>query len=85
VLVFLGFYAAAALKKNFLIFFFAAALLPAIPLAPIRQFAATGGIELRYYLWALWGMCALAGFGFQETLGWLEKTLGEKYGAAGGA
>jgi len=64
VLVFLGVYAAFVLKKDRLLFFLAAALLPALPLAAIKQVPATGGIELRYYLWSLWALCALAGLGF---------------------
>lgn len=81
VLVFLGVYSAFTLKKFGLLVFLAAALLPALPLAAIKQVPATGGIELRYYLWSLWALCALAGFGFQETLVWLERAL--KAGAAG--
>ena len=73
VLVFLGGYAAFVLKKDRLLFFLAAALLPALPLAAIKQVPATGGIELRYYLWSLWALCALAGLGLQETLVWAES------------
>lgn len=72
VLVFLGVYAAFLFKKDRLLFFLAAGLLPALPLAAITQVPAAGGIELRYYLWPLWGLCALAGLGFQETLVWVE-------------
>ena len=72
VLVFLGVYAAFVLKKDRLLFFLAAALLPALPLAAIKQVPATGGIELRYYLWSLWALCALAGLGLQETMVWAE-------------
>ena len=75
VLVFLGTYAAFMLKKDGLLVFFAAAFLPVLALAPIRQVPATGGIELRYYLWALWGFCALAGLGFQEIMNWGEAQL----------
>ena len=85
VLVFLGVYAAFALKKDPLLFFLAAALLPALPLAAIRQVPATGGIELRYYLWALWALCALAGLGFQEILAWLETRVGAWAEAKGAA
>ena len=75
VLVFLGAYAAFVLKKDALLIFFAAAFLPVLALAPIKQVPATGGIELRYYLWSLWGFCALAGLGFQETMNWGETQL----------
>jgi hypothetical protein len=70
VLFFLGTYSAFAMKKYPLLIFFAAALLPALPLAAIKQIPFTGGIELRYYLWTLWALCALAGLGFQEILVW---------------
>lgn len=72
VLVFLGVYAAFARRHDRALFFLAAALLPALPLAAIEQIPATGGIELKYYLWTLWAMCALGGLGFQETLEWVE-------------
>ena len=75
VLVFLGIYAAFILKKDRLLFFLAAALLPVLPLAAIKQVPATGGIELRYYLWSLWALCALAGLGFHETLDWAEAGI----------
>lgn len=75
VFVFLGFYAAFALKKDRLLFFAAAALAPALPLAAINQVPATGGIELKYYLWTLWALCALAGLGFQEILNWTEDRV----------
>lgn len=75
VLVFLGVYAAFSLRKFGLLVFLVAALLPTLPLAAIKQVPATGGIELRYYLWVLWAFCALAGLGFQETLVWLERAL----------
>lgn len=68
VLFFLGFYFAFVLKKDALLVFFAAAFLPVLALAPVRQIPATGGIELRYYLSTLWGLAALAGLGFQEGL-----------------
>jgi len=74
VLVFLGCYAAFTLKKDRLLFFLAAAVLPVLPLAAITQVPATGGIELRYYLWALWALCALAGLGAHETLSWAEAS-----------
>ncbi len=77
VLVFLGLYAAAALGKERLLFFLAAGLLPVLPLASINQVPAAGGIELRYYLWSLWALCALAGLGFQETLAWVETGIKE--------
>ena len=73
VLVFRGGYWAFALKKDSLLVFFLAALVPVLPLAAIRQIPSTGGIELRYYLWTLWALCALAGLGLQETITWLEK------------
>ncbi|MBI5744984.1 MAG: glycosyltransferase family 39 protein [Elusimicrobia bacterium] len=75
VFIFLGVYAAFTLKNDGLLFFGAAALLPVLPLAGINQVPATGGLELRYYLWATWALCALAGFGFQEILVWLERRL----------
>jgi hypothetical protein len=85
-LAFLGAYAAFALKKDAPLVFLAAALLPVLPLAPIRQ-ASTGGIEPRYYLWTLWALCALAGLGLQETLAWSEARLLSKIAsdAAAGA
>lgn len=85
VLVFLGTYAAFALKKDPLLFFLAAALLPTLPLASIKQVPATGGIEFRYYLWAMWALCALAGLGFQEILAWIEVRIGAWAGARGAA
>jgi hypothetical protein len=75
VLVFLGVYAAFALKKEGLLVLLAAVLLPLLPLAAIKQVPATGGIELRYYLGALWVMCALAGLGLQEIMAWLETQI----------
>ncbi|MCM2266145.1 MAG: glycosyltransferase family 39 protein [Elusimicrobiales bacterium] len=75
VLIFLGVYAAVTLKKDPPLFFLAAALLPVLPLADIKQVPAAGGIELRYYLAAVWALFALAGLGFQEILAWLERTL----------
>lgn len=75
VLVFLGVYAAFTLRKDGLLFFLAAALLPVLPLATIKQVPAAGGIELRYYLWAAWALFALAGLGFQELLVLLERRL----------
>ena len=87
VLVFLGVYAAFALKKDPLLVFAGAALLPVLPLAAIAQVSVTGGIELRYYLATLWALCALAGLGLQETLTWAEGRLAgwavERAGAAG--
>ncbi|MDO8804479.1 MAG: hypothetical protein Q7R35_08605 [Elusimicrobiota bacterium] len=87
--VFLGVYAAFVFKKDRLLFFLAAALLPALPLAAIKQVPATGGIELRYYLCSLWALCALAGLGLQETLAWagggMEKWAAEKNAAFEGA
>lgn len=77
VLVFLGFYAAFILKKDALLVFSAAALLPVLALAPIGEIYASGGITLRYYLWAFWALCALAGLGFQEIVAWLETQLGD--------
>ena len=77
--VFLGIYAVFVLKKYELLFFFAAALLPALPLAAIKQVPATGGIELRYYLWAMWALCALAGLGFQEILEWAQAVLNARF------
>ncbi|OGR94165.1 MAG: hypothetical protein A2016_05310 [Elusimicrobia bacterium GWF2_62_30] len=73
VLVFLGFYAAFALKKDSLLVFFAAAFLPVLALAPVQQIPVAGGIELRYYLSTLWGLVALAALGFQEGLEWAAK------------
>lgn len=73
VLVFLGVYAAFALGKYRLLVFAAAALLPLLPVADIKQVPSTGGIELRYYLSALWALCALAGLGLQETMDWGER------------
>ena len=75
ILVFLGAYAAFTLKKDGLLFFLAAALLPVLPLATIKQVPAAGGIELRYYLWAAWALFALAGLGFQELLALLGRRL----------
>ncbi len=75
VLVFLGFYAAFALKKDPLLLFMTAAVLPVLPMAAIKQVLPVGGVELRYYLLSLWGLCALAGFGLQETLAWLEAEI----------
>ncbi|OGR51621.1 MAG: hypothetical protein A2049_09965 [Elusimicrobia bacterium GWA2_62_23] len=75
VLVFVGGYAAFTLKRDWLLFFLAAALLPVLPLATIKQVPAAGGIELRYYLWAAWALFALAGLGFQELLALLERRL----------
>jgi len=75
VLVFVGVYAAFTLKRDWLLFFLAAALLPVLPLATIKQVPAAGGIELRYYLWAAWALFALAGLGFQELLALLERRL----------
>lgn len=87
VLVFLGAYAAFALKKDALLFLLAAAMLPALTFGSIKQVPATGGIEQRYYLWAVWALCALAGLGFQETLAWFERSAqtwgAGKAGAAG--
>lgn len=74
VLVFLGAYASAAAGRYGLLFFLAAALLPVLPLASVAQVPSTGGIELRYYLGALWAMCALAGFGFSALMDWFEKS-----------
>ncbi len=78
VAVFLGIYAAFALRRYRLLFFLAAALLPVLPLASIKQVPAVGGIELRYYLSALWALFALAGLGFQEIIEWGVKA-GIKY------
>ncbi len=78
VFVFLGAYAAFVLKRSGPLVFLAAALLPVLPLAAVRQVPATGGIELKYYLWSLWALCALGGLGFQETLAWLERALKDK-------
>ncbi len=78
---FLGIYAAFALKHDAILFFLAAALLPVLPLAGIKQVLPTGGIELRYYLWTLWALCALAGLGFQSAMEWVES----RYGPGGGA
>lgn len=75
VFVFLGFYAAFALRKDSLSVFAAAVLLPVLPIAGIDQVSVTGGIELRYYLPALWAICALAGLGLQETVAWAEESL----------
>ncbi len=73
--LFLGIYAAFVTKKDGLLIFLAAALLPVLPLADIKQVPASGGIEFRYYLCSLWALCALAGLGFQETLAWFEGGL----------
>ena len=75
VLVFLGAYAAFTLRKYGLPVLLAAALVPALTFASIKQVPASGGIELRYYLFAVWTLCALAGLGFQETLAWFGKNL----------
>lgn len=75
VLVFLGAYAAFTLRNYGLLVLLAAALLPVLTFAPIKQVPATGGIELRYYLFAVWTLCALAGLGFHETLTWLGNNL----------
>lgn len=80
VLLFLGTYAAFVLKKDRLLFFLAAGLLPVLPLAAVKQVPSTGGIEPRYYLWSLWALCGLVGLGFQETMAWLEGSI-EKWGA----
>ena len=72
VFLFLGTYSAFILKKDRLLFFLAAALLPVLPLAAVKQVPSTGGIEPRYYLWSLWALCGLVGLGFQETLAWVE-------------
>lgn len=87
VFLFLGAYAAFILKKDRLLFFLAAGLLPVLPLAAVKQVPSTGGIEPRYYLWSLWALCGLAGLGFQETLAWVEggvaKWAAEKKAASG--
>ena len=75
VFLFLGTYSAFILKKYRLLFFLAAALLPALPLAAVKQVPSTGGIEPRYYLWSLWALCGLVGLGFQETLSWVEGSI----------
>lgn len=80
VFLFLGVYAAFILKKYRLLFFLAAALLPVLPLAAVKQVPSTGGIEPRYYLWSLWALCGLVGLGFQETLAWVEGGI-EKWAA----
>jgi hypothetical protein len=77
VFVFLGFYAAFALRKDPLTVFAAGALLPVLPIAGIDQVSGVGGIELRYYLPALWALCAAAGLGLQETLDWAEARMKE--------
>ncbi len=74
-LSFLGVYAVFARRNYGLLFLLAAALLPVMPLAAIKQVPATGGIELRYFLGAVWALCALAALGFQETLAWTEKAI----------
>ena len=81
VLVFLGVYAAFALRKDRLLIFAASTLLPVLPLAAIKQVTTTGGIELRYFLPAFWVFCALAGLGLQETVDWAERATG-KWAAA---
>lgn len=79
VFVFLGFYAAFALRKDSLSAFAGALLLPVLPIAGVDQVSVTGGIELRYYLPSVWALCVLAGLGLQETLAWLSAALaGEK-------
>lgn len=75
VFVFLGFYAAFALRKDSLSVFTGAVLLPVLPIAGIDQVSVTGGIELRYYLPAVWALCLLAGLGLQETLAWMSARL----------
>jgi 4-amino-4-deoxy-L-arabinose transferase-like glycosyltransferase len=75
VLVFLGVYAAFVFRKERLLVFLTAALLPLLPLAAVTQVPASGGIELRYYLPALWALCALAGYGLQEVMAWLEAAV----------
>lgn len=77
VFVFLGFYAAFALRKDQLLAFAGAVLLPVLPVAGIDQVSVTGGIELRYYLPVIWGLCAMAGLGLQETLAWAAARLAE--------
>ncbi|OGS12065.1 MAG: hypothetical protein A2234_07155 [Elusimicrobia bacterium RIFOXYA2_FULL_58_8] len=77
VLVFLGFYAAFALKKYALPVFFLAAFLPVLALAPIPEIPSTGGIALRYYLCAFWALCALAGMGLQEVLIWANRRMSD--------
>lgn len=78
VFVFLGFYAAFALRKDALSVFTGAVLLPVLPVAGIDQVSGTGGIELRYYLPAVWALCVLAGLGLQETLAWATARLTEE-------
>lgn len=78
VLLFLGVYFAFSLKIYALLFFFAASLVPLLPLAAIAQVPATGGIEPRYYLASLWVLCAFAGLGLQEFLVWGMKELLER-------
>ena len=75
VLLFLGVYFAFSLNVYNLLFFFAASLIPLLPLAAIAQIPATGGIEPRYYLVTLWALCAFAGLGLQELLVWGAKEL----------
>ena len=75
VFLFLGAYSAFILKKDRLLFFLAAALLPVLPLAAVKQVPSTGGIEPRDYLWSLWALCGLVGLGFQETLAWVEGSI----------
>jgi len=75
VFVFLGAYAAFVFRKDRLLVFLAAALLPLLPLAAVKQVPATGGIEPRYYLPAPWALCGLAGYGLQETISWFEKSV----------
>lgn len=72
VFIFLGVYSAFFFKKYKPLILLAAALAPLLPLAAVSQVPASGGIELRYYLAALWALCALAGYGFQEILAWGE-------------
>lgn len=79
VLIFLGVYAAFITKRDRLLIFLAAALLPVLPLAAISQVPSSGGIEFRYYICSLWALCALTGLGFQETLAWIEGGI-DKWG-----
>lgn len=87
VLVFLGLYASFARRNYRLLLFLAAALLPVLPLAAIAQVPSRGGIELRYYLWTFWALCALAAYGLQSVMEWLETEVAgrqpEKAGSAG--
>lgn len=83
VFIFLGVYAAFTLKKDSLLVFCAGAAAPALPLAAVPA----GGLEIRYYLAAIWALCVLAALGLSETVQWIEDFAEKKKAGAahGGA